>query len=196
MPRKASSRKKVTKSSKQIQSSSKAKPRTPNPPANEISGNKIRTKDLLSHFIPTTKRLVSAHLRSFNYFLNNGIKNIVNAKVNRSIQSDVLNDFKITFKNIFITKPEITENYITRAIYPQECRLREMSYSGNIMIDIDIQGVYDSKDNSSVGKLSLSNLCIGKMPIMLGSDYCWLNDKGSVGFSFPKSKTSKISFTT
>ena len=142
----------------------------------------IKTKDLLSHLVPTTRRLVSSHLRSFNYFLNDQMQNIVNAKVNNSVQSDVLNDFRVVYKRIYVSKPEISENFITRPIYPMECRLREMTYCGNIMIDLEVQGVLDSYDSDSIGSLEMNGLCIGKMPIMLGSDYCWLNDKGSVGF--------------
>ena len=142
----------------------------------------MRTKDLLAHLVPTVRRLVGSHLRSFNYFLNHQMQNIVNAKVNNSVQSDVLNDFRVEYKRIYVSKPEISENFITRSIYPQECRLREMTYCGNIMIDLQVHGVLDSYDSESTGTLQINRLCIGKMPIMLGSDYCWLNDKGSVGF--------------
>ena len=136
--------------------------------------------------MPTTRRLVSSHLRSFNYFLNHEIKNIVNAKVNNSIQSSYLKDFKIVYKNIQVSRPEITENHYTRAIYPQECRLREMTYCGNILVDIEIHGVTDSKAGGSIGTKRVNNLNIGKMPVMLGSDYCWLSDSGSVGFDLDK----------
>lgn len=142
----------------------------------------MRTKDLLAHLVPTVRRLVGSHLRSFNYFLNHQMQNIVNAKVNNSVQSDVLNDFRVEYKRIYVSKPEISENFITRPIYPQECRLREMTYCGNIMIDLEVHGVLDSYDSESTGTLQINRLCIGKMPIMLGSDYCWLNDTGSVGF--------------
>jgi DNA-directed RNA polymerase III subunit RPC2 len=116
------------------------------------------------------------------------MQNIVNAKVNNSVQSDVLNDFRVVYKKIYVLKPEISENFVTRPIYPQECRLREMTYCGNIMIDLEVHGVLDSYDSNSLGSLSMNGLCIGKMPIMLGSDYCWLNDKGSVGFEIPNQR--------
>jgi DNA-directed RNA polymerase III subunit RPC2 len=124
------------------------------------------------------------------------MQNIVNAKVNNSVQSDVLNDFRVVYKRIYVSKPEISENFITRPIYPQECRLREMTYHGNIMIDLEVQGVLDSYDSNSIGSLSINGLCIGKMPIMLGSDYCWLNDKGSVGFEITSDKSQEKSKMT
>lgn len=146
----------------------------------------MRTKDLLAHLVPTKRRLVSSHLRSFNYFLNEQMQLIVNAKVNNSVQSDVLNDFRVVYKRIYVGKPEISENFVTRPIHPQECRLREMTYCGNILIDLEVHGVQDVYDSRSIGSFNMSGLCIGKMPIMLGSDYCWLNDKGSVGFELKR----------
>ena len=145
----------------------------------------MRTKDLLEHLIPTTRRLVGSHLRSFNYFLDHGISAIANARVNNQICSDMLEDFRIVYKSIRVARPEISENFVTRPLYPQECRLREMTYSGNIMIDVEIHGLRDVRDSSSIGTHMLRNLCIGKMPIMLGSNYCWLSDKASVGIKVP-----------
>lgn len=54
------------------------------------------------------------------------------AKVNNIIRSEVKPKFYLKYKSIRILKPEITENFSKWRLYPMECRLREISYSGTI----------------------------------------------------------------
>jgi DNA-directed RNA polymerase III subunit RPC2 len=52
---------------------------------------------------------------------------------------------------------------------PHECRIRDMTYSANITVDIE----YTKGD-----RIVLKNeVNIGKIPIMLGSSRCWLSQK-------------------
>ena len=89
--------------------------------------------------------LVKQHIDSFNYLINDEIKNII--KANELITSDALsggipsddpaNRFYFKFTDIRVGSPKLQEDCITKKIYPQECRIRDMTYSAQILIDVE-----------------------------------------------------------
>ena len=60
------------------------------------------------------------------------------AKVNNIVRSEVKTNFYIKYKNIRILKPEITERFVRRNLYPMECRLRDLTYAGTIEVDVEV----------------------------------------------------------
>lgn len=72
--------------------------------------------------------------------------------------------------NIRVNKPNIIDNMIIRDVLPEECRLRDLSYLGDIVVDVE----YCVCRKVSVRK----DVVIGRMPVMVGSLLCHL---GSVG---------------
>ena len=134
--------------------------------------NEFEFKNLIPSFIPSTKHLFQHHLRSFNYLLSKKMPQIIHAKVNNTIISEVKPDFSIRYKAIRIKKPHICQNFITRRLFPNECRLREVTYSGSIEVDVEM--VLDNEENGFCHPIK--NLLIGEIPIMIGSDYCWLSE--------------------
>lgn len=65
--------------------------------------------------------------------------------------------------------PSIDEDFFTNNIMPHECRLRDITYSAPITVDIEY-----TRGRNIVKK---NGVKIGQMPIMLGSSNCWLTDK-------------------
>jgi DNA-directed RNA polymerase III subunit RPC2 len=114
--------------------------------------------------------LVKQHIDSFNYFINVDIKNIVKAKSNYMIKCDSDPTFYMKYKDIYIGKPSIEEDYNpTRLLTPHECRIRDLTYAANIYVNIE----YMKGDRP----ISIKNVVIGKLPIMLGSSNCNLTGK-------------------
>jgi DNA-directed RNA polymerase III subunit RPC2 len=60
-------------------------------------------------------------------------------------------------------------NQLNEKITPHECRLRDMTYSAPIVVDIEY-----TRGNQRVLR---HNLTIGRMPIMLRSSKCVLKDQ-------------------
>ncbi|CAF3414048.1 unnamed protein product [Rotaria sp. Silwood1] len=114
------------------------------------------------------KGLVKQHLDSFDYFVNTEIKKIMLANQEILIESDP--SFYMRYLNIEVLSPCIEEGYnILRPITPHECRLRDMSYSAPISVDIEyIRG----KE-----RVIRKGLVIGRLPIMLRSCKCVLYQK-------------------
>ncbi len=82
------------------------------------------------------KGLVKQHIDSFNYFIEQDIKNIVNA--NNKVLSDADSNFYLKYLNVRVGKPNVEEgsNMTTKATTPHECRLRDMTYSAPIYCDV------------------------------------------------------------
>ncbi|XP_014242782.1 DNA-directed RNA polymerase III subunit RPC2 [Cimex lectularius] len=120
------------------------------------------------------KGLVRQHIDSFNYFIGVEIKKIV--KANEKVLSDADPMFYLKYMNIYVGMPDIEEGFnITRSTTPHECRLRDLTYSAPITVDIEY--------TRGSTRVSRSNLIIGRMPIMLRSSNCVLSNKSEYELS-------------
>jgi len=113
--------------------------------------------------------IVKSSLNSFNLFIDKELQKIIdeNKDIEPTIIPPNVDEIKIKLDKIWVTKPEITEaDGSKRAIYPIEARLRKLSYSAPIFIEISshINGVQKETFKTQ----------IGNMPIMLKSNYCHL----------------------
>lgn len=82
------------------------------------------------------KGLVKQHIDSFNYFINVEIKKIVQANEKVFCDSDPL--FYIKYLNAYVGTPDLEEGFsVTKPTTPHECRLRDMTYSAPITVDIE-----------------------------------------------------------
>ncbi|XP_057327010.1 DNA-directed RNA polymerase III subunit RPC2 [Microplitis mediator] len=112
------------------------------------------------------KGLVKQHVDSFNYFINVEIKKIVAA--NSLVTTESTASFYLKYLDVRVGKPEEVEFGETKTLTPHECRLRDLTYSASIFVDIE----YTLTNKRMIKK----DLCIGRMPIMLKSSNCVLKD--------------------
>ena len=74
------------------------------------------------------------------------------------------------YTDIFVGTPKVEEDYIQADITPQQCRLRDMTYSAPISVDIEYtrgKEVIVKKGKNGVGAV-----IIGRLPLMLRSGRC------------------------
>ena len=90
-------------------------------------------------------------------------------------------EINISFENYSLYRPQIHENNgATKIMLPQEARARNFTYSSNITVDVNIKYKVTKtvQTDSSLQTVEyhriLPNISIGKMPIMLHSDGCIL----------------------
>ncbi len=85
----------------------------------------------------------------------------------------------ITFENFHIYRPQIHENNgAIKLMFPQEARLRNFTYASATTIDINIKYVVrngPNLDNVQTFYKTIPKVHIGKLPIMLKSNICVLN---------------------
>ncbi len=113
---------------------------------------------------------VNSDIDSFNNFINVELQKIVdeNGTILPTIIPHTIDEFKIKFGKISVGKPEITEaDGSKRPIYPMEARLRKISYSAPLFIEVSahVDGIQRESFKAQVGNF----------PIMLKSEHCHLN---------------------
>jgi DNA-directed RNA polymerase subunit B len=104
--------------------------------------------------------LVESNITSFNNFVDIRMQEIVN-EISESITPD---DFEIKLGRISIKRPQIVESDgSTSEIKPYEARLRNLTYSAPIFLEITIR---------KEGQTDSEEVEIGKIPIMVKSKIC------------------------
>ena len=127
------------------------------------------------------KNLIRHHIDSFNEFTDIKIEQIVkqsNPLVIFNNYDETSNSYKyeinVNFGNIYFNKPVIFENNgSSKLMYPQDARLRNLTYSSQLLIDINIE-IYlnENGEKKMLNSKDLKKINIGKIPIMIGSKYC------------------------
>ena len=134
-----------------------------------------------SHF-KENNVLIKHQIDSFNNFINIEIPLLVKEHNPITIHGPDM-QYHISFKQYYLSKPVINENDgSVSPMYPNTARLRTLTYSSNLYIDIEQMIIKYDSNGKVVEKIKLETLekiNIGKIPIMLHSDMCILN--GQVG---------------
>jgi len=85
----------------------------------------------------------------------------------------------ITFENFHIYRPQIHEiNGAIKLMFPQEARLRNFTYAASTTIDMNIKYIVrngPNLENTQIFYKNIPRVHIGKLPIMLKSNICVLN---------------------
>ncbi|KAK9794947.1 hypothetical protein WJX73_009398 [Symbiochloris irregularis] len=135
----------------------------------------VRDKyELLPAFL-RTRGLVNQHIDSYNWFVNQELRNIVTAKANQRVTSEADKNFYLEYKNVTVGTPILTdETGQTHPMNPQQCRLRDLTYAAPIKVDVDfIKGSH----HNVVSRSGRHAVDIGRLPLMLRSDRCVLRGK-------------------
>eukprot|EP00796_Vickermania_ingenoplastis_P012996 gene12996-8842_t len=121
------------------------------------------------------KGILNHHIASFDYLIGAELKQIILNESNIEIKSSVDPDFFIRYTNIRVERPcEIVgRGQAPKLITPQECRVRDMTYRGDMIVDVE----YTNRDKKAKNVCSEHNIKIGTIPIMLKSKCCNLYEK-------------------
>ncbi|XP_042436786.1 DNA-directed RNA polymerase III subunit 2-like isoform X1 [Zingiber officinale] len=123
--------------------------------------------------------LVKQHLDSFNYFIDHGIKKILEANNFLVCRHDP--NFYLRYTNIEVGRPMVGVDHAVEKLTPHICRLSDRTYAAPIMVDVEYTIANQATKNPEVKRLT--NLVIGRMPIMLRSSRCVLSGKDDVELS-------------
>jgi DNA-directed RNA polymerase II subunit RPB2 len=147
---------------------------------NEFNWDLINT-----YFKDNYYNLVTHHLNSFNKFFNIDIYNIF--KENNPIKCVEKNANKSTPNacllylggkdgtKLYFGKPIIYDANNAHFMYPNDARLRNMTYGVTVHYDVDVEYLsYSESGDVTITEHSLPNIYLGKFPIMLHSDLCIL----------------------
>ena len=151
--------------------------------------DKIIWKTLESYFLSNPYGLVQHHINSYDNFFTNEIFQIVKGKNPIKISKnfdETLDDFKfncelyiggIDGNQLYFGKPIIYDENNTHYMYPNEARLRNMTYAFTIHYDVLIKYKFINDDNTiTENELSIPKILLGRFPIMLHSNKCILQN--------------------
>ncbi|MDD5331986.1 MAG: DNA-directed RNA polymerase subunit B'' [Candidatus Nanoarchaeia archaeon] len=116
---------------------------------------------------------IQSNIESFNHFIDFELQQIIEevGEIVPTIIPENMEDFKIKFEKVWITKPTITEaDGSKRDVYPYEARLRMLTYSAPVMLQVStyIDGMQRETFTTE----------IGRVPVMVKSKYCHLDGMG------------------
>jgi len=119
------------------------------------------------------KGLVSHQLDSFNHFLNFGIEQVIQAEADISITPKKGQKYTVSFGEVHIPFPKVMEeDRILRTLYPFDARLRDLTYSSPVCVDITETMTEDGKQEKKKNLAIHRRVIIGYIPIMLGCNKC------------------------
>jgi DNA-directed RNA polymerase II subunit RPB2 len=147
--------------------------------------DKISWKIMDTYFIDNPQNLVAHHLESYNDFFTSGINKIFRENNPlRFIENEVEEDSKRneclfylggkTGNKIYFGKPIIYDDHHTHFMYPNDARLRNMTYGMSIHYDVDVEIIYYNGDEKKELQMTLEKIYLGRFPIMLQSNFCIL----------------------
>jgi DNA-directed RNA polymerase II subunit RPB2 len=151
----------------------------------------IRSSIMKDYF--KTNGLLKHQLDSYNWFVNKGLKNAINnepsirySSTSGSGDADVgrsevdRSEYCLRFQNICLEPPTVVDNdRSTRPLFPQEARDKDLSYTGNVCVDV-IETI--SGDGKPPQINEYYRVPIAKIPVMVMSDSCTLRRNCSEGY--------------
>ena len=147
----------------------------------------ISWKLIDKYFKDNPNCLVSHHLESFNDFFKSGIKRIIRENnpirfIEREDQNDSgkRNECLLYLggkegDKIYYGKPVIYDDNNAHYMFPNDARLRNMTYGITIHYDVDIDFIYYIGDEKKTHDMTINKVYLGRFPIMIQSDLCILN---------------------
>jgi len=147
----------------------------------------ISWKLIDKYFTDNPNNLVSHHLESYNEFFRNGIKRIFRENnpirfiesEDESNKSNNRSECKLYLgdkdgSKIYFGKPIIYDDQHSHYMYPNDARLRNMTYGITIHYDVVVEFTYYVGDEKKEYQTTLNKIYLGRFPIMLQSDLCIL----------------------
>jgi DNA-directed RNA polymerase II subunit RPB2 len=149
----------------------------------------ISWKLIDKYFKDNPTNLVAHHLESYNEFFKNGIRRVFHENNPiRFIEREDESNSEEGSRNecllylggkdgskIYYGKPIIYDDHSSHYMFPNDARLRNMTYGVTIHYDVEVDFIYNVAGEKKVYSLILPKIYLGRFPIMLQSDLCILS---------------------
>jgi DNA-directed RNA polymerase II subunit RPB2 len=147
----------------------------------------ISWKIIHKYFNDNPENLVAHHLDSYNSFFSSGINNIFreNNPIRFIERENDDNSGKQSQcflylagkdgSKIYYGKPIIFDDHHTHYMYPNDARLRNMTYGITVHYDVDVDFIFYENGEKREHSITLEKIFLGRFPIMLQSNLCILN---------------------
>ena len=120
---------------------------------------------------------------SFNQFINDSIRNDIMGTehvIHEDQNGGTIYRYKIIFENVAIKPPIDDNSNDEEIIFPEDCRTRFLTYASKLIADVSqVQEIIDC-EGGEIRKVIIAEekkVPIGKIPIMVRSEFCSTNLK-------------------
>ena len=154
----------------------------------ELDKDGISWKLIDKYFKDNPTCLVSHHLESYNDFTKNGIYRIFNEnnpirfieREDEGTDPDKRNECRLFLggkdgTKVYYGRPVIYDDNNSHYMFPNDARLRNMTYGITIHYDVEVDFIYYIGEERKEHSITLPKIYLGRFPIMLQSDLCILN---------------------
>jgi DNA-directed RNA polymerase II subunit RPB2 len=154
-----------------------------------MDGFKDLSWNILNTFFTSNKYFISKHhLDSYNEFVSKNIKKTI-ASMNPFVvtkydeNNHLLHKIEVFVGGVdcdllYFSKPTTTKDGVTSILYPNEARLKNKMYACDLHADMLVKyHTYGAQDNEVIEEKLIPQVCISKIPIMLHSNLCILNNQ-------------------
>lgn len=115
------------------------------------------------------------HIQSYEDFINYGFDEIISNEQEINIKYDKEFSYNLSFFNLNLSYPTIIDdNRKIDYLSPNECRKRDLTYDSPLTCSTR-ERTY--KNNILIKEIIQHNIVLGRIPIMVGSSKCVLNQK-------------------
>ena len=155
---------------------------------NVLENDKITWSIIDKYFRDNNNILIKHHIDSYNQFFDKNIKNIFKEKNPITIlkefdesTGEYKREVKMFFagktgEKIYYGKPIIYDEQRQHYMFPNEARIRNMTYGITLHIDIELEyKITDDEGNKKETSTVLEKIYLGRFPIMLNTNLCILN---------------------
>ena len=145
----------------------------------------FNTDKIIQKYFEQKNILVNHQIDSYNYFVDVIIPKIINqyfpVVINFNDSECKIHKIKLSIKKLDIGKPLLIENNgCSKLMTPKIARTRNSTYLCPINVDFSSEiTIKEGDDLITLKEKNIPNIVIGKIPIMVRSKYCILNQKGS-----------------
>lgn len=155
----------------------------------QIQNKNSNGKIISNSYFSDQRRIVRHQIDGFDNFIDNKIyeildeynsnpKNIIYADYDKDLERNKL-EYHIKFGKIYISRPIIQDDQSSiRQMFPNDARLQKLTYSLTLKVDI-YHKLVEYQSNGQPKETEFTPLLahqLGKIPLMLQSKYCVLND--------------------
>jgi DNA-directed RNA polymerase II subunit RPB2 len=148
----------------------------------------ISWKLIDKYFKDNPNCLVSHHLESYNEFFRNGIRRIFREnnpirfieREEEGTESGKRSECQLYLggkdgTKIYYGKPVIYDDHNSHYMFPNDARLRNMTYGITIHYDVEVDFIYYIGDDKKEHTITIPKVFLGRFPIMVQSDLCILS---------------------
>jgi len=133
--------------------------------------DKNHINHIIHEYFSRENVLINHQIESYNDLIDNILPRIISNifPIKVVIKKSNINNINLSLKNIRFERPYYTENNgCSKVMTPHVARLKNYTYSLNVIVDIVVENIIDN--NTSF--YELKNIILCKIPIVVKSKYC------------------------